>query len=111
MASAASTSARYSPNVRLTVGPVRRARMIAVSAMPTPRTSVNMCAASEIRASEPVVKPTTNSSTMKPAPTHRAMVRLRTYRPDALAGATELPVSVAVSHSASVPGSLVGANI
>jgi hypothetical protein len=47
--------------------------MIAASAMPTPSTSVSMCAASEIRASEDVANPTANSTTMKTAPMPNAI--------------------------------------
>ena len=75
MASAASTSSRYSPKVRCESVAARDAAVIAASAIAMPSTSVNMCPASESSASEPVSRAATASTTMKtassPAAHHR----------------------------------------
>jgi hypothetical protein len=58
--------------------------MIAVSARPTPTTSVSMWAASEMRARDEVAKPTANSTTMKTAAMANAALSAPRWRPDAL---------------------------
>jgi hypothetical protein len=75
LASAASTSSRYSPKVRCESVPARPAAWIAASAIAMPSTSVNMWPASDSRASEPVASAAAASTSMttasRPAAHHR----------------------------------------
>ena len=62
MASAASTSARCQPNVRLIVA-ARVAREAAIRASTRPLASVSMCPASASSASDPEISPPITSAT------------------------------------------------
>ena len=65
--------------------PAPRAAEIAARAMPTPRTSVNMCPASDSRANDDVARPTTTSIARKASRTPSDIHNRRTCRPPALA--------------------------